>query len=125
MISLPWALCTSSNLHKLKSPRCGLFLFNEAYFLPHGHYNDKLVRILKEKDIHENCRWKQGVQVLEMTREDYLALLSEEAERDIPYDPDPSDVSTWHLPSKFCCWVNVMNNCTLTLYFGDTPEVVG
>lgn len=24
-----------------------------------------------------------------MTREDYLALLSEEAERDIPYDPEP------------------------------------
>lgn len=24
-----------------------------------------------------------------MTREDYLALLAEEAERDIPYDPEP------------------------------------
>ena len=25
-------------------------------FLPHGHDNDKLVRILKEKNIRENCR---------------------------------------------------------------------
>ncbi len=26
-----------------------------------------------------------------MTREDYLALLSEESERDIPYEPEPID----------------------------------
>jgi hypothetical protein len=37
-----------------------------------------------------------------MTREDYLVLLADEVERDIPYDPNRSGVSTWRQGQKFC-----------------------
>ena len=37
-----------------------------------------------------------------MTREDYLALLADEVEQDIPYDPEPIDVSTLRQAPKFC-----------------------
>lgn len=37
-----------------------------------------------------------------MTREDYLALLADEVEQDIPYDLNRSDVSTLRQAPKFC-----------------------
>ena len=38
-----------------------------------------------------------------MTREDYLTLLTEEAERDIPYDPEPiGRFTTSRQAPKFC-----------------------
>lgn len=36
------------------------------------------------------------------TREEYLAYLAEEAERDIAYDPEPSADTTWRQEQRFC-----------------------
>ncbi len=37
------------------------------------------------------------------TREEYLAYLAEEAERDITFDPNRSVATTWPPVPKFCC----------------------
>jgi putative SOS response-associated peptidase YedK len=37
------------------------------------------------------------------TREEYLAYLSDEADRDIAYDPSRLDVTTWRQVPKSCC----------------------
>lgn len=49
------------------------------------------------------------------TREDYLALLAEDIERDIPYDPD----TTSRREPKFFCSVNVMNTFIWIRFSGD------
>lgn len=43
------------------------------------------------------------------TREDYLALLAEDIERDIPYDPEPIGRYNVAPGTKVFCSVNVMN----------------
>ena len=51
------------------------------------------------------------------TREDYLALLAEDIERDIPYDP-LADTTSRREP-KFFCSVNVMNTFIWIRFSGD------
>ena len=54
------------------------------------------------------------------TREDYLALLAEDVERDIPYDPrTPLADTTSRREPKFFCSVNVMNTFIWIRFSGD------
>lgn len=53
------------------------------------------------------------------TREDYLAFLAEDIERDIPYDPEP--IGRYNVaprPKSFCS-VNVMNTFIWIRFSGD------
>lgn len=53
------------------------------------------------------------------TREDYLALLAEDIERDIPYDPEPIGKYNVAPEPKFFCSVNVMNTFIWIRFSGD------
>lgn len=53
------------------------------------------------------------------TREDYLALLAEDIERDIPYDPNPLADTTSRREPKSYCSVNVMNTFIWIRFSGD------
>lgn len=53
------------------------------------------------------------------TREDYLALLAEDIERDIPYDPEPIGRYNVAREPKFFCSVNVMNTFIWIRFSGD------
>lgn len=44
------------------------------------------------------------------TREDYLAYLADEGDRDIAYDPEPIGRYTWRQAQKFCCLANAMSS---------------
>lgn len=54
------------------------------------------------------------------TREDYLALLAEDIERDIPYDPEPIGRYNVAPGTKvLLCSVNVMNTFIWIRFSGD------
>lgn len=53
------------------------------------------------------------------TREDYLALLAEDIERDIPYDPEPIGRYNVAPGTKSFCSVNVMNTFIWIRFSGD------
>lgn len=53
------------------------------------------------------------------TREDYLGLLAEETERNIAYDQNQLIDSTSHQAHNFYYLSNVLNSCTLILFYGD------
>lgn len=53
------------------------------------------------------------------TREDYLALLAEDVERDIPYDPEPIGRYNVAPGTKVFCSVNVMNTFIWIRFSGD------
>lgn len=53
------------------------------------------------------------------TREDYLAFLAEDIERDIPYDPEPIGRYNVAPGTKSFCSVNVMNTFIWIRFSGD------
>lgn len=53
------------------------------------------------------------------TREDYLALLAEDIERDIPYDRAHWQIQRRAGSPKFFCSVNVMNTFIWIRFSGD------
>ncbi|STH10745.1 Uncharacterised protein [Escherichia coli] len=53
------------------------------------------------------------------TREDYLALLAEDIERDIPMIPNPLADTTSHREPKSFCSVNVTNTFIWIRFSGD------
>lgn len=55
-----------------------------------------------------------------MTREDYLAYLAKDAERDIPYDPEPIGRYNIAPGTKVLLVANATNNYTSMLFIGIT-----
>lgn len=59
------------------------------------------------------------------TREEYLAYLAKEAERDIAYDPEPIGRYNVAPGTKVLLLANMMSNCISTLSSGVTYQGVG
>lgn len=55
------------------------------------------------------------------TREEYIAYLAEETERDIAYDPEPIGRYNVAPGTKVLLLANVTNSYTLIQYIGVTP----
>ncbi len=56
------------------------------------------------------------------TREEYLAYLAEEAERDIAYDPEPIGRYNVAPGTKVLLLSELMNNCTSIQFTGVTRQ---
>ena len=59
------------------------------------------------------------------TREDYLALLAEDIEREFPMIPNPLADTTSRREPKFFCSVNVMNTFIWIRFLGICSRMVG